>query len=421
VNQQPTPVLVIDDEMDIRDACERILTRAGCKVRKAGDTEAGMAELQKEPAWVVLLDLKMPGLGGMDILPAIRERYPDTLVIIITGYATVETAIQAMKLGAYDFIPKPFKPDELRLTVNRAIERRNLEERAKQLELERRRSLADLNAEQSRMRTVIRALPFGVVVTDREGNVALMNPSFRNLAGLDHEVELGRPIADYVDDEGFCSLAKSASSPGGTSGECNLEPYEFNTKDERCLFTRATPIPGEDGDCLGAVLVCADMTAYKIIDQLKSEFVAKVSHELQSPLSTIFFQLKVLTGDTTEPGSQDAQRLLSRAAERTESLISFVTDLLDMSRMESGMAYTERKPVRVGKLLRSVIEGLKVQTGEKSQSLELELPAEPLPELKADPMALESIFTNLIGNAIKYTPKRAIYRYGPGTAWGPLR
>ena len=142
---QPVPVLVIDDERDIRDACERLLNRMDCKVSKAPDGQTGLEMLESERPWVVLLDLKMPGIGGMEVLPAIRQRYPEVLVIIITGYATVETAIEAMKKGAYDFIPKPFKPDELRITVSRAIERLRLEHEAKRLEAERRRTLADLN------------------------------------------------------------------------------------------------------------------------------------------------------------------------------------------------------------------------------------------------------------------------------------
>jgi len=79
--------------------------------------------LKKEKPSIVFLDLKMPGMGGMEVLEQIKEIDETILVIIITGFATVETATKAMKQGAYDFIPKPFEPDQMRIVVNRAWEK----------------------------------------------------------------------------------------------------------------------------------------------------------------------------------------------------------------------------------------------------------------------------------------------------------
>ena len=278
-------------------------------------------------------------------------------MIIITGYATVETAIEAMKLGAYDFIPKPFKPDELRITVRRARERLDLIEQTRRLEAERRRSLADLHAEQSRTRTIIRALPIGVVVTGSDGKVALMNPAFRHLMGLGMDKPPGEPIREYVSDPGFCEMALAASGAGAHGASCPIGTYELNTDQGRCFMCRATPILGDEDEHLGAVLVCADMTSYKALDQLKSEFVAKVSHEIRSPLSTILFQLKVLGNEgVDEARGGDFQRLLSRAQQRTESLISFVSDLLDLSRIESGMAYADHQELPLARVLKDVVQ-----------------------------------------------------------------
>ena len=119
-------ILVVDDEPDIRDGCERILRRMDFEVLKAQEGEEALAKVHAHAPAIVLLDLKMPGIDGMEVLARIREHDPAVMVIVITGYATVETAIEAMKKGAYDFIPKPFEPDQLRIVVNRAREKLRL-------------------------------------------------------------------------------------------------------------------------------------------------------------------------------------------------------------------------------------------------------------------------------------------------------
>jgi two-component system response regulator HydG len=119
-------VLVIDDEEAMRDSCQQTLSRDGNKVEVAEDGASGLATLEKESFDVVILDLKMPGLSGMEVLKKIKDKDPEIVVIVITGYATVDSAVEAMKSGAYDFVPKPFTPDSLRVIVRRALEKRRL-------------------------------------------------------------------------------------------------------------------------------------------------------------------------------------------------------------------------------------------------------------------------------------------------------
>ena len=118
--------MVIDDEETMRDSCRQTLSRDGSRVEVAEDGATGLTMLQRESFDLVILDLKMPGVGGMEVLDKIKQDDPETMVIVITGYATVESAVEAMKIGAYDFIPKPFTPDSLRAIVKRALDRREL-------------------------------------------------------------------------------------------------------------------------------------------------------------------------------------------------------------------------------------------------------------------------------------------------------
>ena len=119
-------ILVIDDDKHIRDACRQILVKDNYDVTEAEDGLKGLEFLKKKVYDIVILDLKMSGISGMSVLKKIKENYPDTAVIIITGYATVESAVEAMKIGANDFLPKPFTPDALRVIIKRVVEKRKL-------------------------------------------------------------------------------------------------------------------------------------------------------------------------------------------------------------------------------------------------------------------------------------------------------
>jgi len=397
-------VLIVDDEQDIRDASERIIAKMGCPVTKASRGEEALEIVGGQPVDIVLLDMKMPGMGGMEALGRMREINPAILVIVITGYATVETAIAAMKKGAYDFIPKPFEPDQLRIVVNRALERVRLSREAELLEQKRRRTLLDLDTEKSRVRTILESLPNGVVVTDDKGGVVLTNPAVYHLLGRPVAKASGARIDELLCDAGICNLVLEISR-GKHIDYDDIPTCEMAIGDDRFLMVKAQPVLGERGECLGAVINLMDITAMKVLDRLKSEFVAKVSHELRSPLSTIHEQLALVLSDMVGNASDQDQHILSRAKEKTQGLISLIGDLLDLSRIEAGAICTEFKPVRVEDLLKGIVDFLRARTDARQQTLNLNLPDAPLPPVSADPLALESIFGNLISNAIIYTPE----------------
>lgn len=397
-------VLIVDDEQDIREGSERILTRMGFNISKATNGQEALDIFKNTRAAIVLLDLKMPGMDGMEVLEKIRNIDDSTIVIVITGYATVETAIQAMKQGAYDFIPKPFEPDQLRIVVNRASEKVLLKMAAEKLDRERQRTLLDLGTEKSRIRTIIESLPNGVLVTNTLGQVVLMNLAFRQLMGFDNSHPMGENIEAYFPDEDLCKLVMEISQGRHIDFE-DIPEYEFSISKNQQFMIKGRPVLGRKNECLGAVVTMVDITALKLFDQLKSEFVAKVSHELRSPLSTIHEQLAVVLSDMMDIAPETDQKILGRAKEKTHSLISLIGDLLDLSRIEEGVICKEPIPVQIDALLKSIIAFLGDKANAKKQSLTLEIIDDRPPEVLADPLALESIFGNLITNAINYTPE----------------
>jgi two-component system sensor histidine kinase/response regulator len=130
-------ILVIDDESTARLSCKKILSRAGFHVETFEDGVQGLEGVARLKPSLVLVDLKMPGISGIEVITRVHNIDPQTIVVVITGYATVDTAVEAMKSGAYDFLPKPFSAEELRLIVRRGIERRRLVLESRRHEVER--------------------------------------------------------------------------------------------------------------------------------------------------------------------------------------------------------------------------------------------------------------------------------------------
>jgi len=139
--KQGTPplILVIDDESAIRDGCIQTLEKAGYRVVDAENGEEGIGKARQMPPDVALIDLKMPGMSGMEIIDILAEETPDTVLIMITGYATIVSAVEAIQKGTYDYLPKPFSPDQLRAVIRRALDHRNLKIEARRLREEKER------------------------------------------------------------------------------------------------------------------------------------------------------------------------------------------------------------------------------------------------------------------------------------------
>ncbi|MFC2077058.1 sigma-54-dependent transcriptional regulator [candidate division KSB1 bacterium] len=119
-------IIVIDDEEIVLKSCERILTRVGYRVETFKQPGKGLKRIIDGHFNIAVVDLIMPDVGGMEVLKAIKEQRPETEVIMITGYSTVQSAVEAMKLGASDYVSKPFNPDELEVVVKKALEKQSL-------------------------------------------------------------------------------------------------------------------------------------------------------------------------------------------------------------------------------------------------------------------------------------------------------
>ncbi|MBI4240337.1 MAG: sigma-54-dependent Fis family transcriptional regulator, partial [Candidatus Rokubacteria bacterium] len=119
-------ILVADNEPSMRELLSITLKRDGYDVSTADGGEAAIEAVRREPFDLVITDVRMPKVDGIQVLKAVKDLAPDTVVIMITAFSSTENAVEAMKLGAYDYITKPFKLDEIKLIINNALEQKRL-------------------------------------------------------------------------------------------------------------------------------------------------------------------------------------------------------------------------------------------------------------------------------------------------------
>ncbi len=282
-------ILVIDDEMGIREGCRRALTPQGFSVETAGNLEEGLQKIQDTNFDLVLLDVMLPDGRGTDLLVPIQEKDPETVAIIITGYATIELAVEAIKKGAYDFVPKPFDTDILLLTVHQGIERRRLALETKRL------VAAEKKAEE--------------------------------LARVNEEMER--------------------------------------------------------------------------LDRYKTHFTVMVAHELRAPIAALqSFLLSILKG-YVPPEKQE--EILERAVARAQELLDLVNDLLNLASAREEITPAMAKDLSLADVLEKLLPPFQSQAVD--EGLKFEVNIRQRPSLEAVPEQIEQLWTNLISNAIKYTPE----------------
>jgi two-component system, OmpR family, phosphate regulon sensor histidine kinase PhoR len=389
---QPS-ILVVDDEERIREGCTKVLTRDGFEVVTADCGEVGLKMIEQRHFDIILLDLMMPSLSGFDVLSRAKTLHPDSVIIVISGYATLEHSIEAMKEGAFDFIPKPFTPEQLRLMVNKAIEYN--------------RALQDIAREKSRMRVLINRLSDGVMATDNQKQVVLANPAFLRMVGCESEVVIGRQCGELICNNKIESMIdKALSMHADEFVELADELNGESSAGQAGLVFSVRCIPFRDrvGRNLGSITLLHDITAQKRMDQIKSDFVSMVSHEIRSPLNSVLMQIQVVLDGLAGQVTEKQQEILARVFEKVKGLVSLSSELLDISRIESGLISQEKEQVDMAEILTDQVVFHRARAEDRKLSLDLGRLSELSPVL-ANRRNMEEVLSNLISNAINYTPE----------------
>jgi PAS domain S-box-containing protein len=389
----PLKILVIDDEERIREGCHEVLSRKGFEVALAENGELGLKMIEEAHFDIILLDLMMPGIPGFNVLSHVKALHPDTSIIVMTGYATVENSVECMKNGAYDFVPKPFSPDQLRVVVSKAVEHTC--------------ALKDIATEKSRMRVLINLIANGVMVTDVEKRLVLANPAFVKIMGFQGNDIIGRPFKVLVQDEKLQQMVENALSiPENELTELTeeLEIKESGEDETATYVARCRPFRDRIGRNLGTITVLSDITYLREMNQRQSDFVSMVAHEIRSPLNSVMAQLKVIRDGLAGEVTAKQSEMLGRASEKIDGLVSLSSELLDLATREAGLIALERNECDMVAILKDQVDFHQ----QKAQAKGIQLTLDPLPDLPpvlANKRNMEEALSNLITNAINYTFK----------------
>jgi len=400
MTEEKARVLVVDDERVVREGCQRVLKGRGYEVLTAENGQNAMECLLTEQVDVLLLDLKMPVMGGEEVLEKAREKYADVPIIIITGHGTIDKAVECMKKGAYDFVTKPFQIEQFLLTINRALEKRRLERKARAYEEERLRNLYDLGLEKSRLRTIIHCIPNGVMVTNRNLEVVLHNPALTRILEIATTLDGPTPLPSILDNPTLMETLKQIQS-----GQCPADQFVSQEMicGKRSVRALSAAALGPSQEVVGTVTAFEDITAFKQLDDMKSDFIHMVAHELRSPVVSIRQQNSILLEGLAGPLQEKQKEILSRGVKKADQLVELINDLLEIAKMEAAQQIHHRVPTDISAIIKEIVALIEPRAG--GQGIVLEYACDDVRPIQADPKSLTEIFNNLITNAVNYSPE----------------
>jgi two-component system, OmpR family, phosphate regulon sensor histidine kinase PhoR len=407
VNGKKSHILIVDDEKGLRFGTQRLLEDEGYSVDTAENGEEGIRLGTSKEFDVALIDLKMPDIDGMDVLKEIITIHPNTICFIVTAFASYDTAIEATRIGAFGYLPKPFTPEELIYQVEQGIRQRELIIEAERLKKEREANLLELAFEKSRLNAIIKSINEGVLIINRVGEVAYYNYAalkYLNISDLKISEPVLYKLPEKISDIITNILEKETFSLKTITTQIEIKPNQ-----ELVIEAACTPISQPDGSLAGVVVIIGNITDFKKIELIKNQFISMVAHELKTPLAAVQGFLNIFLDKNMNLPEETKEDYLKRSVVRLKGLTDLVNDLLDISRMEIKTKQREIEIIHVEEVLNGTLQFLEFELQKKGISIEQNIQPN-LPTIKADLNEITRLLTNLLSNAIKYNKENGIIK-----------
>jgi PAS domain S-box-containing protein len=419
-------IVVIDDEADIREVLTIALQDAGYHVKTAPDGHSGIQLIEAFSPQIVITDIRMPGISGLEVLASVKQKSPETEVIVATAFGEMDLAIRALQLDASDFITKPIGDETLALALQRARERftsrKKLKDYTSLLEKEKAATSQELARTIAFQRNLIDSSMDGILGCNQDGRVVIYNQSMEKMLGYSKaEAHRKMALGQFFPAEAEARFREELASDR-YAGENRLLLYETSLLDKsgRQLPVQASAaLLFDEGRPSGLVCFFRDLREIRRLEQEMSDqarilhqdkmmsmgrLAASVVHEINNPLSGILNYLRLMSRilrqhSITEDYKEKFQRYLNLVENEINRCSRIVSNLLSFSRM-SPPSFDN---VQINELLERCILLGQHKLELSNISLKSSVPAN-LPAVKGDFNQLQQCVINLIFNAVDAMP-----------------
>ena len=402
-------LLLIDDEPDILRVLSMSLRADGYEVFTAGNGTEGLAAFEKEGPDIVITDIKMPGMDGIEVLGKIKEREPDSEVIIITGHGDIDNAIEALKFGASDYINKPIRDEALSIALQRARDKLEIKRQLKEYTIDLEIKIEDATREirrRSEFQTkLIRSSNDGIVATDKDLNIVIYNPGAEKIFGY--------PPAEVINKMSATDLYTAEMGDDfnkAMTGSNHIKDFPWketaikSKSGENIPVRFSGTILEEKGRKMGSVAFFQDLTEIKRLEMelVRSErlaaigqTVAGLAHGIKNILhglkgGSYLVDLGIKKNNTEK--LKTGWDMIKRNIGRTSNL---VMDLLSYSKERE----PEYEPCSPNEIANDVCE-LLAQRAKENKIEIVKVFDVSIKEISMDPRTIHEVLLNLMSNAI---------------------
>jgi len=392
-------ILIADDEADIALILKLQLEDAGYRTVRARDGVEALEMLAKESFELILLDIKMPRMDGIEVLKRVRSSYPSMVVVMMTAHGNEEIAVAAMKEGALDYIAKPFSNEDMLKRVERAI----FFNRTSQ---ENERLQQQLAAEQRKNEAIIQGIAELLIAVDSHGEIISVNRMTETVLGKSRDELLGFGIETVLHTD-LPSGAELPTKKTLATGKSIVDfTYSIFTPSGKIpVLSSAAPLQDSAGKLVGCVEIIRDISSIKALEREREDFVSMLSHDLKNPITSIVGSLDLVREGRLGPINKDQTEFIEAAEESCAEMVEMINSLLDIHKFEAGRMIMSFKPEKPLHLMEKVVNQFSRAAENAGVNLSFRI-ANGLPECLLDRTTFIRMMGNLFTNALKFTPEK---------------